>query len=150
MNHTYVCRFASRAQRIGPIRSIVTAAGLGMILLGGCPPSENGADDPNDTSDVVTANRPPVANAGDDQTVTAGDLVVLDGGASSDPDFDRLSFIWRQIDGPSVGTIQNAASTRPQFVAPNVATATTLVFRLTVADGLRTASDEVVITVQPR
>lgn len=41
-------------------------------------------------------NHPPVAKAGDDQTLMCNRLVHLDGTASSDPDGDALSFQWRQ------------------------------------------------------
>ena len=45
-----------------------------------------------DTVVIETVNQPPVADAGADQTVTAGDTVQLVGGASFDPDLDPLAF----------------------------------------------------------
>lgn len=44
---------------------------------------------------LATANQPPVANAGADQTVECGSMTHLDGSASSDPDSDPLTFEWR-------------------------------------------------------
>lgn len=57
---------------------------------------------PNDTSDPSTvssvtinsANAAPTADAGSDQTVTAGEDVTLDASASSDSDGDNLSYVW--------------------------------------------------------
>jgi probable HAF family extracellular repeat protein len=48
---------------------------------------------------VTQENRPPVANAGSDQFVNCSGgagQAVLDGSASSDPDGDALSFVWRE------------------------------------------------------
>ena len=43
----------------------------------------------------VIENRPPVADAGADQSANQGDTVTLDGSNSSDPDGDSISFEWR-------------------------------------------------------
>jgi probable HAF family extracellular repeat protein len=40
-------------------------------------------------------NSPPEAHAGDDQTAQCGSSVQLDGSGSSDPDFDLLTYQWR-------------------------------------------------------
>lgn len=93
------------------------------------------------------ANTPPVANAGKDETAEAGALVMLDGTMSLDPDGDPLTFAWAQSGGPQVA-LSNATVAAPTFTAPDLPTAQTLVFTLTVQDprGGR-ATDDVVIAV---
>ncbi len=44
-----------------------------------------------------STNQSPVANAGADQSVTAGDVVILDGTGSSDPDGSIVSYSWKQL-----------------------------------------------------
>ncbi len=104
---------------------------------------------------TVTINQPPVADAGeDDNTVTVGDQVTLDGTGSSDPDGTIGSYFWEQIPGPSV-TLTGADTSQPTFTAPEVAVPTSLTFRLSVTDNQGTqnlATDlnyEVIITVNP-
>ncbi len=48
---------------------------------------------------TVTINRPPVAVAGVNKEVCAGDIVVFDGSASSDPDGGLLRYHWDFGDG---------------------------------------------------
>ena len=51
---------------------------------------------------VNPVNHPPVANAGQNQTVIPGYVVTLDGSKSKDPDNDPITYSWKQIGGPSV------------------------------------------------
>jgi hypothetical protein len=87
------------------------------------------------------SNQRPVARAGADQTATADGscraIVALDGGASSDPDGDPLTFTWT---GP-FGTLSGAT--------PSVSLPTgTHVITLTVGDGRGgSSSDTLVVTV---
>ena len=46
-------------------------------------------------------NEMPVANAGFDQTVSLGEIVVLDGSASTDVDGGRLRFSWQLASVPA-------------------------------------------------
>jgi hypothetical protein len=100
------------------------------------------------TVQPVSANNPPIADAGQDQIVIEGTLASLDGSGSSDPDGDSITFAWSQISGPAV-TISDASAVSPTFTAPDVDADTDLVFQLIVNDGeLDSAPDTVTITVQ--
>ncbi len=51
-------------------------------------------------ADLLLPNLPPVANAGMDRVITAGNTARLDGRASYDPEGAPLSYRWRAIDAP--------------------------------------------------
>jgi serine protease len=79
---------------------------------------------------VVTANSPPLANAGANQSVQAGDTVNLVG-SGTDEDGNIASYSWSQINGEPV-SIENPNSSTTSFVAPDISGNVTL--RLTVTD----------------
>ncbi|GAB4292328.1 MAG: hypothetical protein Kow0090_06200 [Myxococcota bacterium] len=54
------------------------------------------------TVTVVVNNTPPTADAGIDMKALVGDIVILDGGGSTDNEGDRLYFDWKQTDGANV------------------------------------------------
>jgi uncharacterized delta-60 repeat protein len=94
---------------------------------------------------VATGNLPPVANAGPDQTVTAGQQVTLDGSRSRDPNGDALTYSWCLRGRPqgSTATLNGANTAQPTFT-PDVAGS--YVICLTVNDGqVNSHSDAVVI-----
>jgi hypothetical protein len=98
-----------------------------------------------DTVSISTSNSPPVAAAGDDQLVVAGDLVALDGTASSDADGDPLLFRWSITTRPQASTavLVGDATDRPAFVADE---AGDYVVQLIVNDGtVDSAPDTVLI-----
>lgn len=102
----------------------------------------------------VNANQLPTPDAGADQTARGGTTVVLDAGASVDPDNDNLTYTWSQISGPAI-TLSNPDTATPSFVAPaSTSSAQQLVFQVTISDGFpaddgEILSDTVTITVEP-
>ena len=96
---------------------------------------------------TITVNAAPVAAAGDDAVTSEGNLVMLDGGASTDPG-DELGYTWEQLSGPDVFMAEPDGATL-RFFAPDVGTITPLEFRLTVSDGTQETADNVVIEVRP-
>jgi hypothetical protein len=88
------------------------------------------------TEQLTGSNRPPVPNAGFDQTVNGGVLVTLNGGASWDRNGDTVTYRWRQVGGPSV-TLSSVDSSSPSFIAPaGLANDIVLEFELVVSDGV--------------
>lgn len=96
---------------------------------------------------LLPSNRPPVADAGSDQTKSEGDQVTLDGTASSDPDNDPITYSWQLLggySGPAV-TVDDTTAAQPTFATTDNGE---YIFRLTVTDddGV-SASDDVKVTV---
>ena len=93
---------------------------------------------------------PPIADAGPDQQVSAGDTVVLDGSGSRPGGAGPLSYTWAQVSGPVVAlTGINSAVAR--FTAPvPEAGQEGLVFQLSVAETGGRAVDVVTVWVAQR
>lgn len=114
----------------------------------------DGLDEDQDTVSVIVLNAADsqsarlVADAGPDQTVTSGDLVVLDASASRGDQFGTLGFSWVQREGPSV-VLADSSRVSTHFEAPDVDIATDLIFRVTVTQYGRSATDETRVTVLP-
>jgi len=69
---------------------------------------------------ITVENTAPVANAGPDQTTQPGDLVILDGSGSTDPDGDLpLAFDWFITSMPAGSTpvLKSTTSVNPTFSA---------------------------------
>ena len=61
----------------------------------------------------IGGNKPPIANAGPDQTILLPtDSVTLDGSSSHDPDGTISNFQWTKISGPASFAINSAAAAR--------------------------------------
>ena len=113
--------------------------------------TDNDAATASDTVNITITNTPPIANAGANQFVTSGDLVNLDGSASSDAESPLLSYSWLQIDSSGLTiTLNSNTSVQPTFTAPAVTSATTIIFELTVTDsGGLTSTSTVTIVILP-
>ncbi len=62
-----------------------------------------------------SGNKPPVANAGSDQTITLPiNTVTLDGSASTGPDNNITNYLWTKIAGPLSFKIFNANAVQTQ------------------------------------
>lgn len=91
-------------------------------------------------------NKPPIANAGNDQTIfLPQNSFVLDASLSSDPDGQIKSYLWKQTLGPTVTT---SDITKPVLQVSDLQEAL-YTFRVTVTDNNdSTTGDEVTITVK--
>ncbi len=116
---------------------------------------DNGAFAARDTATVriTTVATPPLATpvaiAGHDADVIAGETVTLDGSQSYGFSGNELLFEWSQTAGVPVvlSAVNDAVVT---FPAPDITGAPVLlVFKLTVTDGSLSASDDVNINVRP-
>ena len=86
------------------------------------------------TQPTTNTNKPPIAVAGSDQTITLPtDSVLLNGSASNDQDGRIIAWQWAKISGPASLNIVNANSVQPQ--ATNLAEGV-YQFELTVTDSL--------------
>ena len=78
------------------------------------------------------SNQPPMVDAGADQSVDAGTMVLLSG-AASDPDGTIVSYLWEQTGGRTV-VLAGATDATAMFTAPDVTADEVLTFQVTVAD----------------
>ena len=60
-------------------------------------------------------NRPPIANAGPDQTILSS-VAILNGSNSSDSDNNIVSYLWTKISGPSSFNTANANAVQTQVM----------------------------------
>ena len=90
----------------------------------------------------------PVVNAGEDQRVTQGDTVTLNGMVSDQDGIDSVSLEWSQIRGNMVN-IDDSTNPILTFVAPVVNSETTLTFKLSGTDSSNTITDNVNVVVKP-
>ena len=105
----------------------------------------------NSTADqvIVTVrqvNKAPVAKAATDQTINEGEVVTLDGSASSDPDNNTLTYSWS---APTGITLNSTTAAKPTFTASQVLTDQNYTFSLIVNDGtVNSTADQVIVTVK--
>jgi RHS repeat-associated protein len=123
-----------------------SVAGVYVLRLSASDTLLSASDDVTVT--VNGTNQPPELNAGPDQTITLPHTATLNGTATDDglPAGSTLAVGWSQVSGPgavSFGTPEGVATTA------SFSEAGTYVLRLTASDSALTASDEVVVTVNP-
>jgi hypothetical protein len=97
---------------------------------------------------ALPGNVLPMAEAGEDQAVTAGTSVMLNGSASRDDDGDSLAYAWQLVAVPEGSTAELAAAdtAMPSFIAD---VAGEYVIELVVNDGREdSAPDTVVVTAE--
>ncbi len=92
-------------------------------------------------------NRPPVANAGPDQTVHVGQTAYLNGGGSSDPDGDALRYAWSFASRPtgSSAALSDTTAINPSFT-PDKEGPYTLQLVVTDSKGASGTPDQVVVS----
>ena len=100
------------------------------------------------TITVTPPNKPPVVNAGPDQTIHIPGNASLKGSVTDDrlPPGKTVTALWIKVSGPGTVTFANAnaAATTAAFSETG-----TYVLRLSASDTLLESSDETVITVTP-
>jgi uncharacterized protein YcnI len=97
---------------------------------------------------IKDTNHTPLADAGKDLTALEGTKLTLLG-KGSDPDNDKLTYLWEQIDETGLDVkLSNPKVAKPNFITPEVTKTTKLIFQLTVKDtGNKTDTDTVVVTI---
>lgn len=98
------------------------------------------------------ANAAPTARAGADQIVQASQkqTILLNGGSSSDPEGNPLTFRWVQKSGAPAG-LTGALTAQASFVADPAGGERTWTFSLVVNDGgMASVADEVAIRLVPQ
>jgi hypothetical protein len=113
-----------------------------LEVEGGFDPSDPASYPPSGT------NQQPQADAGPDQTVDEGQVVLLDASNSTDPDDGIASYHWAQLDGSAIN-LSDPNVIQPTFTAPDVGPeGASLTFELTVTDsGDLQSSDTCIVNV---
>ncbi len=96
----------------------------------------------------VMVNGAPVANAGQDQIVTEGGWITLDGsGTIDETTTGTLTYTWTAPEGI---TLDDASLEKPKFESPDIAVPTQYTFTLVVSDGeYQSVEDQITVTVNP-
>ena len=112
-----------------------------VFLMSACGGGSTGSNE--------TENQAPLVSAGENQTVSTGDTVVLQAEAS-DSDGSITTLLWQQTAGTSV-QLTSSDSLATSFIAPDISISETLTFSIFVTDNNNaTRSDSVDVLVEPR
>jgi formylglycine-generating enzyme required for sulfatase activity len=113
--------------------------------------SDSGSDVTEPTDDTTTPNpidNAPQVSAGDNQTVTSGNVVTL---AATVVDEGSPNISWVQTSGSPDIVLSSTSTSTITFTAPEVSTTTTYTFSVSADDGVNAAvSDSITITVNPQ
>ncbi|NOR34386.1 MAG: T9SS type A sorting domain-containing protein, partial [Bacteroidales bacterium] len=95
----------------------------------------------------ILEDNKPVAHAGSNQMVNAGDTVFLDGSASYSPQGGSVNYTWKV---PGEITLNDSTIVNPTFLAPHVESIRTFDVGLVVNDGVLVSDADIVyIIVSP-
>ncbi len=125
-----------------PVRQTMTDGNLMFTLT--VTDSEN--ETSTATVTISVTNLPPVADAGENQTVNEVARVTLDGSGSSGLAGDGRTYAWTQTGGTTV-TLNDASAISPTFIAPVRQTEDDeqLLFTLTVTDAAGGSDEDIVV-----
>ena len=131
---------------LGPEQRGMVGASPALRVSGGAVTDVSGNQiEPVTVPVRLTANRPPVVDAGPDLTIREGAIITLNGTAS-DVDGDALTYRWSH--GPPLAVLfDDPASPSTSFTAPQVNATTTISLTLAVSDGNATTSDSLALTI---
>lgn len=101
-------------ETVRPADAEMDAGGAGQPGGSG---GSHGGDGGNAGDGGTSHNRPPIANAGEDQVASSGDTVALDGSGSTDADSNPLTYRWR-LEAPvgSSAALSDSRAPAPSFV----------------------------------
>jgi arylsulfatase A-like enzyme len=124
---------------VGRVLLLITAISL---AIGGCG---GGGGSGGPSSSGSSSNTAPLADAGPDQSVTTGAVVMMDGSGSSDADGDALSYTWTLMaPAGSASVLSGDTTASPSFTADVDGD---YVMSLVVSDGtVNSVADSVTIT----
>jgi hypothetical protein len=105
----------------------------------------NGQGKVHTTWTIEIPNRAPVANAGSDLLITKPGIYSLDASASTDPDMDKLSYLWIAPDGI---VMIDSIGAKPTFIVQSVNNSQTYSFLLIVKDSTLYSTDVVEVKVE--
>jgi hypothetical protein len=88
----------------------------------------------------------PIALAGEDMKVNEGSKIKLDGSYSRGLYGKEVSYVWKQISGPS-GSLGKSHSEKPEFKAPQVDRNINLKFELTVKNSRGLSSKDITTVI---
>jgi hypothetical protein len=116
---------------------------LMIFTFNACNINGDGKDGAHSTRNLLNEGQLPIANAGDDQVLTVGDVLTLNGSESYDPDGTIVSYVW---DLGGLGTRNGETVTE---TIPSDAVSGDYMITLTVTDNNgNTGSDTVTIRIE--